>query len=72
VYVKNAGCRRCKVTHWSDCLAGDFGALAELLSTCQGGNPSARLATQTLCVQLRRCFGAWMPKVMDGLEHLEP
>jgi hypothetical protein len=56
----------------SDSVAGDFGALTGLASPCPG---AAILLYawphETLCHQLRCCFGAWLQQIMDGLEHLE-
>jgi hypothetical protein len=36
VDVQKKVCPRCKVAQWSYCMAGDFGALAGLASTCSG------------------------------------
>jgi hypothetical protein len=51
---------------WSDCVAGDFGALAALAST----GPGAAVLLyawphKTLWDQLRRCSGAWMRQIVD-------
>jgi hypothetical protein len=34
VDVTETGCRQRKVSHWSNCVEGDFGALADLASLC--------------------------------------
>jgi hypothetical protein len=54
---QKAGCRRSKVAQWRYCMAGDFGALAGLASTCKGA--------AILRDQLRRCFGARCPGATD-------
>jgi hypothetical protein len=71
--VQETCCRRCKVAQWSDCVAGDFGTLAGLASTDPGAAVLLHAwPNKTLCDQLRRCSGAWMRQMVDGLEHLEP
>jgi hypothetical protein len=75
VYVdlQKKGCRRGKVAQWSYCMAGDIAALAGLASTCPGAAilPHA-WSHKTLRDQLRRCFGARVRQIVDGLKYLEP
>jgi hypothetical protein len=73
VDVQKTGCRQREVSHWSNCVAGDFGALASLANLY----PSAAILLcawphETLCDQLSCCFCAWERQVRDGLKHLEP
>jgi hypothetical protein len=52
-------------------MAGDFGALAGLASTCTGAATLLNAGPhKTLCNQLRCCFGAWVRQIVDGTEHL--
>jgi hypothetical protein len=72
VDVQKTGCRRGKVAQWSYCMAGDFGALAGLASTRPGSAILLHACPQKpLRDQLRRCFGARVRQILDGLEHLE-
>jgi hypothetical protein len=72
VDVQKTGCQRDKVAQWGYSMAGDFGALAGLESTCPGAAiflhawPHERLRDQ-----LRRCFGARVRQIVDGLEYFE-
>jgi hypothetical protein len=73
VDVKKTGCRHREVAQWSKCLAGEFGALAGLASPCPGRAILLHSwPHKTLCDHLRRCFGARVRQIMDGLGHLEP
>jgi hypothetical protein len=59
-----------KFSHWSNCVAGDLGALAVLASPCPGA--AILLYTwphETLWDQLCCCFCAWVRQIVDGLEH---
>jgi hypothetical protein len=73
VDVKKTGCRQREISHRSNCVAGDFGALTGLASPCPGAaifmydGPH-----KTLCDELLCCFGAWVQQIVNGLEHLEP
>jgi hypothetical protein len=59
VDVQTTGCQRGKVAQWSYCVAGDFGALAGLTSTCPGAaNLLHAWPHKTLGENLRCCFGA--------------
>jgi hypothetical protein len=71
VNVQKTGCRRGKVVQRSYCMAGDFGALAGLESTCPGVAILLHAwPLKTLCDQLRHYFGARVRHIVDGLEHL--
>jgi hypothetical protein len=62
------GCRQREVANWSNCVARDFRALA---SPCPGvANSLYSWPHETLCVQLRCCFGVWVRQIVAGAEHL--
>jgi hypothetical protein len=70
--VQKTGCRQREGSHWSDCVAGDFGALAGLTRPCPGAAILLHAwSHETLCDQLCCCFCAWVRQIMDELEHLE-
>jgi hypothetical protein len=73
VEVKETGCRQREVFQSSNCVAGDFEALADQASP----NPTATTLLyvwphETLCDQPRCSFGAWFREIVDALDHLEP
>jgi hypothetical protein len=57
--VKETGCRQRKVPNWSNCVAGDFGALAGLANPCLGATILLHAwPHEKLCDQFRYCFSA--------------
>jgi hypothetical protein len=70
--VKKTGCRQREISHRSKSVAGDFGALTGLASPFLGAAIFLYAGPhKTLYDELRRCFGARVQQIVDGLEHLD-
>jgi hypothetical protein len=72
VDVKKTGRWQCEISHKCNCVAGDFGALADLTSSRRGAailmdsRPRERL-----CDEFRWWFSAGVRQIVDLLEYLE-